>query len=74
MQIASTTVVASMLFLVCNLPNFIVFVMRFIYRTRFGMLGYASVYIAYFPLLIAHAFSYFLFNHFAARFFPVDRF
>jgi len=70
LQLTVSVLITSAIFLACNLPNFIIFIMRFVYNSHFSTLGYVFVYIALFPLLIAHTISYFIFNHLAARIFP----
>lgn len=70
-QLTVCVLITATIFLSCNLPNFIIFVMRFVYNSVFSSVGYMFVYISLFPLLIAHTISYFIFNHLAARLFPV---
>jgi hypothetical protein len=70
LQITVCVLITSAIFLLCNLPNFMIFVMRFIHQRRFSTIGYIAVYLSLFPLLIAHTISYFVFNHLAARLFP----
>ncbi len=70
LQLTVCVLITSAIFLGCNLPNFIMFIMRFVYHSGFNTIGYIFVYISLFPLLIAHTISYFVFNHLAARLFP----
>ena len=72
LQLTVSVLITSAIFLACNLPNFIMFVMRFIYNSTFSTAGYVLIYISLFPLLIAHTISYFVFNHLAARLFPYN--
>ena len=70
-QLTVCVMITAVIFLACNLPNFIIFVMRFVHHSVFSSIGYMFVYISLFPLLFAHTISYFIFNHLAARLFPV---
>lgn len=70
LQITICVLITSAIFLTCNLPNFIIFIVRFVYETKFTTIGYIFVYMSLFPLLIAHTISYFVFNHLSARIFP----
>jgi hypothetical protein len=70
LQLTVSVLITSAIFLGCNLPNFIIFIMRFVFHSGYNTLSYILVYISLFPLLIAHTISYFVFNHLAARIFP----
>ncbi|CAF3546326.1 unnamed protein product [Rotaria sp. Silwood1] len=70
LQITVCVIILSAIFLACNLPNFIIFILRFVYQTNISPIGYIFVYISIFPLLIAHTIPYFIFNHLAAHLFP----
>jgi hypothetical protein len=72
LQITVCVLITSAIFLVCNVPNFIVFITRFVYSSAFTSIGLVMVYIALFPLFIAHTISYFVFNHLAARLFSTN--
>ncbi|UJR26599.1 hypothetical protein I4U23_007919 [Adineta vaga] len=69
LQVSVGILITSAIFLLCNLPNFIIFVMRFVFHSTFATIGYIFIYVALFPLLIAHTISYFVFNHLLARIF-----
>ncbi|CAF3095014.1 unnamed protein product [Rotaria sp. Silwood2] len=70
LQITVCVLILSSIFLVCNLPNFIIFILRFVHQSQFSIIGYIFFYISIFPLLVAHTITYFIFNHLAARLFP----
>jgi hypothetical protein len=70
LQLTVCVLITSAIFLSCNLPNFIMFVMRFIYRSQYLSSSYVLIYISLVPLLVAHTISYFVFNHLARRLFP----
>jgi hypothetical protein len=70
LQITVCVLITSAIFLACNLPNFFIYIMRYVYNSRLSTIVYIFVYISIFPLLIAHTISYFVFNHLAARIFP----
>ncbi|CAF1434147.1 unnamed protein product [Adineta ricciae] len=67
LQLTVGVLITSAIFLLCNLPNFIIFVMRFVLHSSFTAIGSTFIHIALFPLLIAHTVSYFIFNHLLAR-------
>ncbi len=69
LQITVCVLITAAVFLGCNLPNFIIYIMRYVYDSTFSTIGYIFVYISLFPLLIAHTISYFIYNHLAARIF-----
>ena len=69
LQITICVLINSALFLACNLPHFVTFIMRYIYHSHFSSFGLVIVYISVFPLLLAHAMSYFVFKHLADRLF-----
>ncbi|CAF4302918.1 unnamed protein product, partial [Rotaria magnacalcarata] len=70
LQITVCVLIVSATFLGCNLPNFCIFIWRYIYNSNFSTLGYIFVYISIIPLIVAHTVNYFIFNHLAARLFP----
>ncbi|CAF0912793.1 unnamed protein product [Rotaria sordida] len=74
LQITVCVIIVSASFLACNLPNFIIFIVKFIYESTFSTIGHIFVYISIFPLFIAHTISYFIYNHLAARLFPNNSF
>ena len=73
LQITICVLITSALFLACNLPNFVSFIMRYIYHSHFSPLGLVVVYLSLFPLLFAHTISYFVFKHLAERLFRAPR-
>ena len=66
LQITVSVLITSVLFLLCNLPNFIVFIVRVIFDSGYNTLGNLAVYLSLFPLVIAHTINYFIFNHLPA--------
>ncbi|CAF1365216.1 unnamed protein product [Adineta steineri] len=70
LQISVCVLITSAIFLSCNLPNFILYVMRAVFHSTFSSIGYVFIYISFLPLLIVHTVSYFVFKHLAARIFP----
>jgi len=70
LQITVCVLITSAIFLACNLPNFIIFITKFVYSSHYPSIGYVFVYLSLFPLFIAHTISFFVFKHLAERIFP----
>lgn len=72
LQITICVLILSGIFLICNIPNFTIFSLRFVSRLSFTRISFIFVYLSLLPLLIAHTITYFIFNHLAARLFPTN--
>ena len=66
LQLTVCVIITSAVFVGCNLPNFIIFILRFVYRTGLRTIGLLFIYISVFAIFIAHTITYFIFNHLAA--------
>ncbi|CAF4761398.1 unnamed protein product, partial [Rotaria socialis] len=69
LQITVCVLIVSAIFLGCNLPNFFIFIWRYIYNSSFSTIGYIFVYMSIIPLIVAYTVNYFIFNHLAAYLF-----
>jgi len=70
LKITVCVLITSGIFLLCNIPNFIIFISRFLLNVRFSTFGYIIIYVSLYLLFVSHTISYFIFNHLTARIFP----
>lgn len=66
LQITVGVLITSAIFLTCNLPNFMIYVVRSVFNATLSSVGFFFIYFSLFPLLTAYTVSYFVFNHLLA--------
>ena len=69
LQISVSVLFTAGIFILCNLPNFIIFIIRVVLNSGYSSIGNVAVFVALFPLVIAHTINYFIFNHLTAYLF-----